>query len=162
MHLAMFYSNKEVSQLVKKQFGIHVKPNHIGFYDAGAVGYNKSQLSRRWKDLFFEVREKYIEEAQKVPIAHKGFRLNGLQRLFEIYMKDKDYTKVQSVLEQAAKEVGGLFEHKELITQGEGTTTVNTFIQNIYNKLPEMTNQNGHHVNGENGHQKRIEGDIDE
>jgi len=160
MHHAMFYSNPEIRDKLEEELDVSVSVTHIDHYNADK-SYRTKRIGKQWIQLFNSVRKSYLEEIEKVPISKKAFRLNALQRIFEIYMQENKHKSAQSALEQAAQEVGGVYEHRELAKVADNTqTTVNTYIQNIYNRLPGNSEKNGM-LNGNHSGQKKIEGDIE-
>ena len=76
-------------------------------YDPTTV--NGSELSAPLKKLFRETRERYLKETADIAIAHQGFRLRELERMYRNVGRNAELGA--KLLEQAAKEVGGMFSN---------------------------------------------------
>lgn len=74
-------------------------------------------VSARWSTLFYDTRKRWISEIVKEPIAHRAFRLRKLQQIFEDASQRGELSIAASILEQAAKEVGGLYTNKSVVDQ---------------------------------------------
>lgn len=72
-------------------------------YDPTSPHYDAGE---KWLDIFDAKRKQYLEEVASVPIANQGFRLQMLQE--ELKRALKDNKSPLAILEQAAKEVGGV------------------------------------------------------
>lgn len=111
--LACFDSPSMVVEAVKEEFGITLERSHVQAYDP-----NRAQgkaLSKKWRDIFNEARQAVVNESLEIPIASKVYRLRSLQRMHDFYLQRKNLVQAQSVLEQAAKEVGGMYNSKVIV-----------------------------------------------
>lgn len=95
--------------MLKNDFSVTATIQQIVYYDP-TKSYH---LAEKWRYLFQEARKKYIEEVLSVPISNKGYRMNELQRIFDESKKSGNLMMQLQILEQAAKEVGGLFENEK-------------------------------------------------
>lgn len=111
--LACFKKPHEVIDDVKEEFGVEVSRQQVGFYNPETKNGGR-ELSEEWKQLFRHTRDQFMDEAVKHPIAHKGYRLGILQKELDDLMSrpSVNYILVNNVLEQAAKEMGGVYEGK--------------------------------------------------
>lgn len=117
--LACYDTPTQVAQAVKAEFGIAVTRQQIGRYDPSKAG--NRDVSARLKAVFASTREKFIEDIGAIPIARQAVRLRTLQRELERAEERGNSGLVVQLLEQAAKEVGGMFSNRrELSGPGGG------------------------------------------
>lgn len=108
--LACYDTPTQVAEAVKEEFGIEITRQQAASYDpTKALGRT---LSRKWRDLFHETRERFRKEVAEIPIADQAFRLRQLHRMVQDAMKRKNMVLAAALLEQAAKETGGMFTNK--------------------------------------------------
>lgn len=109
--LAHFKTPTEIKEEFEDAFSVEVSLPQIAYYNPnGAQG--SAQLAQKWKDLFNESRQQYIEGVNQEPIAHQRYRLKKLQKGAEKFEAMKNFKGMAEILEQAAKEVGGAFTNK--------------------------------------------------
>jgi len=111
--LACFRTPTQVAEAVKDEFNIDVERTQIQFYDPTKRPFNK-KLPKKWKTIFEATRKEYVEQAAAVPVANKVYRLEIIQRVLNRLeeAKLKNNQAILQTLEQAAKEVGGLYTNK--------------------------------------------------
>jgi hypothetical protein len=105
--LACFDSIPDVVRATKEEFGVTVSRQQVQFYDPTSKAGQR--LGAKMKRLFKEQREKFLKRTSSIPIAHKSVRLRTLQRLVTKAEERGNSAMVASLLEQAAKEMGGMF-----------------------------------------------------
>jgi hypothetical protein len=108
MGLASFDTPSEVAQACKSTFGVEISRRHVHAYDPRCA----QPPAQRWQDLHAATRAAYLSELAEIGIAHKAFRLRALDRMVRVAMQYRQPDRVQSLLEQAAKETRGLFDAK--------------------------------------------------
>lgn len=106
-HLACFWGHAEVADLIDDEFGLRVTPRHVRAYDPTS---SQCVASPRLLELHAAARKRFELEVADIAIAHRSFRLKRLQRMFEEAETQGNIPLAAEVLEQAAKEVGGMFE----------------------------------------------------
>lgn len=106
-HLACFHTYAEVARLIAAEFDLPITPRHVRAYDPLSFQFAGSE---RWLDYHQLVRQGYVNEAGRIAIAHRTFRLARLQGLLDAAFDRGDARIAAAILEQAAKEVGGLFD----------------------------------------------------
>lgn len=156
MRLAMYERPTDVCEQFKQRFNTEIDPRHVGFYSP-ETGQGKERLSQKWRQLFYEARTSFLEDASKIPIAHKAYRLMKLQKNFEWLEARKSKENIEQAnrtLEQAAKESGGMFEKEDLSgLVGDNDKQVN-FFQQINQKAIAINQQDrsedGDHLLKEN------------
>lgn len=118
--LAMFNTPAETVEAVKQEFGIQVTRQKCEAYDpTKRAGQN---LSRDLRDEFWATRNEFVENPKNyVPIANLTVRLQHLQRLIDRHSKNP--MLLLDALEQAAKEIGGLYTNQRNIdsTSSDGS-----------------------------------------
>lgn len=106
---------QEVTELVKQEFGIVTDRMQCASYDpTKAAGRN---LSKKFRDLFEETRKKFDEGLIDIPIANKHYRMKQYDKLLN---KTKNTVMALKIMEQAAKDSGGLFTNRKEITGANG------------------------------------------
>lgn len=90
----------------------------VAAYDpTKAAGKN---LSKKLADMFYATRKAFLEDVATIPIAQQAYRLRVLQRNLERADNRGNAAMVSTLLEQAAKEVGGSFTNRRELTGKEG------------------------------------------
>lgn len=108
--LACYDTPTQVADAVKEEFGIEITRQQAASYDpTKAMG---KTLAKKWRDLFHATRERFRKEVSEIPIADQAFRLRQLHRIMAEAMKRKNVVLAAQILEQAAKETGGMFTNR--------------------------------------------------
>lgn len=115
--LACYDRPSVVRDEVRETFGIEVKLPHILYYDATAAS---TRLSEEYRTLFFDVRKRFREEIEEIPIASKAWRLRQRQRLFEKNDTNGNTVAAREDLDQAAREMGDAFSNRRELTGAGG------------------------------------------
>lgn len=127
--LASYVSPIEVMAQVQERFGVEISKQAVSHYHPDTVG----KPDQRWIDLFHAARKRFIDEVADHGVAHRAYRVRSLQRVHDKLLgmvdgvdptKDSivDLAKeFRGVLEQAAKEVGGVFTN---ITKNESQSLI--------------------------------------
>lgn len=116
--LAMYRTPTQVVELVKEQFDVTIVRQSVAYYDPL---HNKT-CPKVWCDLFHTTRKKFLETVSDIPIANQTYRLQQLQDSLNRTLRQprKNEAMVQNLLEQAAKEVGGMFTNRREVTGKDG------------------------------------------
>ena len=111
--------------LVKEEFSIDVSRQQCEAYDpTKRVG---KDLSDELKKEFEVTRKDFLDAPQNIPIANLSVRL---QRLENQYIKHgKNRIAAQSLLKQAAEDMGGKYTNKQEITGKDGEALQTTVVQ---------------------------------
>lgn len=110
--LAAYEAPSDVITSVKEIFDITVTKQQLQHYDpTTAAG---KELSKVLTDLFFDTRKEF-EKNEDLPIMKRIFRLKKLAYFVEQFEKMKNYKMAAAMLEQAAKESGGMFTNRKEI-----------------------------------------------
>lgn len=105
--LAMYDTIGQIREWLIEEHGIDVSHEAISAYNAGT---NHSKvMSKRWIDLFHKVREEWLAEMAREPIANRAWRLRRLGELFTVAKAAGDIEEARKALEQAAKETGNVY-----------------------------------------------------
>ncbi|MGR7948841.1 DUF2280 domain-containing protein [Alcaligenes sp. RM2] len=108
--LACFDAPSQVIEAVKQEFGIDVSPQQLQAYNPATKA--GARMSQKLKDIFESTRKRFLAEVSDIPVANQAYRLRQLQRMVHESMKRKNIVLAASLLEQAAKESGGMFTNK--------------------------------------------------
>lgn len=103
--LARFSSPAEVVAMIREDFGIETTVQQVRTYNPE---HPKFEAGGRWRPIFDAVRKAYLEDVSSIPIASQAFRLNALQKNYDCAIRRGNMVLANAVLEQAAKEVGGV------------------------------------------------------
>lgn len=109
--LACFATPVQVATTVKEKFGLEVSRQCVEAHHperrAGA------KLNPALRALFYETRAKLQEELDDIGIACQAFRLRQLERMLERAEGMGNIALAVDVLQQAAREVGGMYENRK-------------------------------------------------
>ena len=131
--LAQFNTPQETVVLVKEEFEIDVSRQQCEAYDpTKRVG---KDLSADLKAEFEATRKDFLDAPQNIPIANLSVRL---QRLENQYIKHgKNRVAAQSLLKQAAEDIGGKYTNKQEITGKDGQSLQTTVVQATQDQVNE-------------------------
>ncbi len=108
--LACFRDPKAIVDHFGENYGLDIPYRQVLAYDPSRPHYDSGD---KWRDIFDARRKAYLEEVATVPIANQGFRLNILnEQLRKALAKGDRGGEVLMILEQAAKEVGGILTNQ--------------------------------------------------
>lgn len=116
--LARYESPQDVADAFKEEFGIEVHRAQMAQYDPTKV--SGKDMAPKWRELFKQTREAFKAAVDEVPIAQQAFRLHRLGKIHDRHMARGNLIGAASILEQAAKEVGGAFTNKREHTGAGG------------------------------------------
>lgn len=118
--LAMYDGPTRVLTAVKVQFGIELDRQSVRFYDptrGGAPG-------KKWQDLFKRTRERFLDDSSDIAVSNRSVRLRRLDRMAEGLEDKGNVLGAAQLLEQAAKEVGGVYTNRRELTGKNGEPLV--------------------------------------
>lgn len=127
--LACLDTPSQVVEAVKEEFGLDLARSHVQFFDP-TKKQGGAELGKKYRAVFEETRKAFLEDITKIPIANKSFRLRALQRSYEFFTQRKNYIAANQVLEQAAKEDGGLYTNKMKVS-GDAENPFLMMLQNF-------------------------------
>jgi len=111
--LASFQKPQEIADAVKVDFGIDITRQQVANYDpTKAAG---KDLSEKWRKLFYEYRQQFIDEKDNIPVTHLTYRLTQLQTLIDKAMKSGNMVLAADLLKQAAEDVGGKYTNQQKV-----------------------------------------------
>lgn len=116
--LACWDTPTEVSALLREQFGIDVHRTQVAQYDPTKVA--GKAMGKAWVQLFNDTRARFRAEVAEIPIADQAFRLRALGKIYARHMERGNAVGATQVLEQAAKEVGGMFTNRRELSGPDG------------------------------------------
>lgn len=116
--LATYETPTETAKGVQEEFGIEVTKQQCEAYDP--TKKTGQDLSEEFKTEFYRIRREMNENLESIPIANIAYRLRRLQRFIDLEQFKENPVIVPSLLEQAAKEVGGLYTNRKEITGAGG------------------------------------------
>lgn len=107
--LAVFNTPQETVQLVKEEYNIEITRQQVESYDPTKRA--GKDLSAEFVKEFETVRKDFLDKPLNIPTANKSVRLKILNDL--VYKNHRNQRVVRGLLEQIAKEMGGLYTNKQ-------------------------------------------------
>ncbi len=107
--LACYRDVPSIMRAFHQDHGIQLDRKQVGRYDPTRPYYAGGC---KWREVFDARRKAYLEDVATVPIANQGFRLNELHDLYERAKKAGNLVLAAQLLEQSAKEVGGVLTNQ--------------------------------------------------
>jgi hypothetical protein len=92
---------------VETEFGLKMSRQAIEAYDPSKVA--GKDLSKSLRERFAKVRGSFRTDLDDIPIASKAVRLRWIERMARFLEKIGNVLGAAQLLEQAAKEVGGVY-----------------------------------------------------
>jgi hypothetical protein len=114
--LARFQTPSQVVAAVQAELGVSVTPSQVQAYDP--TKYSGRKLSKKWREVFERTRERYLEQVSDVPLAHRGYRLQQLQELYEkarAMGRDGNVPLSKEIILEAEKIVGELYTNRRML-----------------------------------------------
>ncbi len=102
--LAHYDGYSEIAKAISAEHNVAVDRFQIRSYDPTNTLFAAGE---RWRAMFEKERNAYVNDISGIPIAHRAFRLNELQKIYSKAIVSRNLVLASSVLEQAAKEAGG-------------------------------------------------------
>ena len=116
--LACFDTPSQVADQVKQEFGLVLARQQVAGYDPTKPSGKK--LSKKLLEVFQATRQKFLDDVSTIPISNQSYRLRVLQRNLERADQRGNSAMVSTLLEQAAKELGGAFTNRRELTGKNG------------------------------------------
>ena len=107
--LACFRAPSDIIAHFRREYDLELTHMQVGGYDPTRPYYFAGD---KWREIFDAKRKGYLEEVAVVPVANQGFRLNELHDMYVAAKKAKNYALAAQLLEQSAKEVGGVLTNE--------------------------------------------------
>jgi hypothetical protein len=109
--LARYETPQQVAERVRETFDIKLERQQIHAYDPACL----RPPAQRWRDLHAATREAHLREVAEIGISQKAVRLAMLDRMARSTMENNRFERAAALLEQAAKECGGIYENRKAI-----------------------------------------------
>jgi hypothetical protein len=148
--LACFEKPADIVRWLKAELDMDVDMHKVMYHDPTRV--QGRSLGQSWRILFDTARKGFLTNVETVPIANQGYRLAMLDMLFNDAVKAKNKIEARSCLEQAAKEIGGIYSNvRTLNTPDMGKATAEIPAEERSKALADL-------IDGAMGRLKVIEG----
>ncbi|HBR1873955.1 TPA: DUF2280 domain-containing protein [Klebsiella variicola] len=105
--IACYETPSQVVVSVRETFGIKITRQQVESHDPTKV--SSKGLAQKWVDIFNATRARFLKETSDILIANKAYRLRVLDRMAVNAESMNNYGMTADILEQAAKEVGGVY-----------------------------------------------------
>jgi hypothetical protein len=106
--LACFDTPQQVADDVQQQFGVSIPRGQVTLYDP--TKRSGRNLGQKLTAIFHETRKAFLEEMATIQTVNKAVRIRRLERLS--LRHETNPAMAAHLLEQIAKEVGGVFSNK--------------------------------------------------
>ena len=110
--LAHFNRPAEVVVAMREHHGVEVDRFQVRTYDPTNSRYESGD---KWREIFDAERSKHLESIEDIPIAHKAYRLNVMQKCLNRAERSGNIVLVLAILAQAAKETRGELSNRSQI-----------------------------------------------
>lgn len=117
--LACYRAPGEIIRHFQSEHDLDLTHKQVGGYDPTRPHYTAGD---KWRDIFDARRKKYLEDVASHPNANQGYRLGLLQEGIEAAKKAKNWPLVAQLLEQSAKEVGGVLTNERNLKVDDSRT----------------------------------------
>lgn len=117
--LAGFMRPADVTVYMREEHEVELTIAQVVKYDPSKPSYTAGDDLRA---IFEAARKNCIENIQATPIANQGYRLTMLQSLLDKAVKDNKPSLAAELLEQAAKEVGGILTNERNVKLERSTS----------------------------------------
>jgi hypothetical protein len=103
MCLACYDSPSETLQKVRQEFNVVMSRQAVQKYDPTTTA--GQTLSEPLRELFVQTREQFVDELEKLPLAHRATRLRRLESVYDEARIKGDRKSALAALALAAKEM---------------------------------------------------------
>ena len=107
----------EVLRDFRDTFGFEIDKFYAYKYDLSGFDEAKAKATGRakWLPLFRKVRAEFEASIGDIPIASATYRVKKIDQMFEIAFEKRNYKSAALLLEQAAKEIGGMYTNRRVM-----------------------------------------------
>lgn len=117
--LACFESITVIAREFHAEYGFEISVQCVQAYDP--TKHQGRTLSKALREYFHETRQKFLEDAEaRIPEMSKSVRLQRLAAMSRQAEAEGDSKLAASLLEQIAKECGGLYTNRRELTGADG------------------------------------------
>lgn len=116
--LASYKTPSEMVEAVKLEFDTEVSRQQVAAYDPTKA--QGKRLSAELTKLFHMKRKSYNRDLSGIPLASVAFRLETLTTMMQYAILKKNMPLAASLIEQAAKEMGGIYINGNQLKQYSG------------------------------------------
>lgn len=135
--LAAYESPSEVRAAIQEVFGVDVPLPHILYYDASKP---RPDLAAEWRELFATAREGFVQSAAAQAAAIQAVRLREIWDMYRRAKQRGNYALAASLLEQAAKDHGGMFSNVRQLNIGDPAEALGKLLGLTADEVRAMTN----------------------
>lgn len=116
--LAAFDTPKQVADAVKAEFDVVVSRQAVEAHDPNKRAGSK--LAEKWRVMFADSRDKFINDATAIPIAHRSTRLRALHRMATKAEAASNMALAAQLHKQAAEEMGDAYTNRRNVDVRSG------------------------------------------
>jgi hypothetical protein len=109
--IARFLSKKQIAEDFKVVYELDLDSSQIATFDPTCA--HGERLGEELKSYFWTERESYLADEEAIPESHRAHRIRRLADLLEHTLVSKNPFLIAQILEQIAKERGGIYEKKK-------------------------------------------------
>lgn len=105
--LASYKTPSEMVEAVKLEFGTEVSRQQVAAYDPTKA--QGKRLSAELSEMFHMKRKSYNRDLSGIALSSVAYRLEQLTSMMQYALLKKNMPLAASLIEQAAKEMGGIY-----------------------------------------------------
>lgn len=110
--LAAYNTPSEIVAEFKTNHDKELSIQQVCYYDPNNPA--SAKLADEWRAEFKRARDEFNASIHTIPIANQSFRINELMKMYR-GTSPKAIKVRQSLMEQAAREVGGMYVNKSVV-----------------------------------------------
>jgi hypothetical protein len=114
LQFARFRRPAEVVAFMKEERGVELDVQQARTYDPTNPRFEADR--DKWEPVYLAAREAYISDMKQVVVANQAWRLNELHDLYNLAKKAKNTKLAADLLEQIARECGGVMTNSRELT----------------------------------------------
>jgi hypothetical protein len=119
MRLARYEANAAVRKAFQETFKVEITYQQVDNYYPLRSDYDGA---KKWKALFDEQRARFLADVGSIGIANENYRLQMLHDMAEKAHARGNFALAGQLIEQAAKERGGLYTNRREVRQDTHVT----------------------------------------
>jgi hypothetical protein len=134
--LARFRPHSEIIKLLHAVFEVQVTFQQVYNYDPTKAA-NDKRVAKNLRQLFDETRKAFIGNPNEHEVSSQAYRIGRLQRMSEKAEALGNSGLAASLLEQAAKDIGGQYTNKVKVQVQDKRERLAELVRTKKEQLPE-------------------------
>lgn len=133
----------EILSRIKEKFGLEITKERLSRYNMAGMLEDPERMKRlgvlKWADHFVSARSQFQASINNIAVADQAYRLRQLDTMYARLSQKGNTAAALKVLEQAAKEIGGIYQASRAPERGavENRATEERSVAEIKTALKE-------------------------